>query len=175
MRSVERAGGRQVVDLSSFNAMAIEVPAQALNGLRNNPNVVFVEEDFKREPMGEFESREPYGIGMVQADQVTAQFASGRKVCIIDVGYDLGHPDFQTNFVNAEFDSGSGNWYTDENGHGTHVAGTIAVVSNGEGVVGVIPNGKLNLHIVKVFGATVGRILRHSSRLRKSVRNTVQM
>ena len=30
MRSVERAGGRQVVDLSSFNAMAIEVPAQAL-------------------------------------------------------------------------------------------------------------------------------------------------
>lgn len=153
LRSVERAGGRQVVDLSRHNAMAIEVPAQALNGLRNNPNVIFIEEDVKREPMGEFEPGAPYGISMVQADQVSAQLASGRKVCIIDSGYDLGHPDLQTNFVNGEFDSGSGNWYTDENGHGTHVAGTIAAVSNGEGVVGVIPNGELNLHIVKVFGA----------------------
>ncbi|RTE85676.1 MULTISPECIES: S8 family serine peptidase [Gammaproteobacteria] len=153
MRSVERAGGRQVVDLQQHHAMAIEVPAQALNGLRNNPNVLFIEEDVKREPMSEYEPGAPYGISLVQADQVTAQLASGRKVCIIDSGYDLGHPDLQTNFVTGEYDSGSGDWYVDGNGHGTHVAGTIAAVSNGEGVVGVIPNAELNLHIVKVFDA----------------------
>ena len=35
--------------------------------------------------------------------------------------------------------------------HGTHVAGTIAALSNGGGVVGVARNGELQLHIVRVF------------------------
>lgn len=36
---------------------------------------------------------------------------------------------------------------------GTHVAGTIAALGgNGKGVVGVVGNGNLNLHIVRVFG-----------------------
>ncbi|MEN3278121.1 MAG: hypothetical protein V7631_3911, partial [Massilia sp.] len=44
-------------------------------------------------------------------------------------------------------------WYTDENHHGTHVAGTIAAINNsGTGVVGVNANRQLQLHIVKVFG-----------------------
>lgn len=154
-RSVERVGGRQVVDLSRHNAMAIEIPANALRGLENNPNIILLEEDAKRELFSsEFEPGAPYGISMVQADQVSAQLASGRTVCVIDSGYDMGHPDLQTNFVTGEFDSGTGNWYTDENGHGTHVTGTIAALQNGLGVVGVVPNGELNLHIVKVFGAS---------------------
>jgi subtilisin family serine protease len=48
---------------------------------------------------------------------------------------------------------GAGNWYTDENHHGTHVAGTIAALNNALGVVGVTPNGYLNVFIVKVFDA----------------------
>ena len=35
-----------------------------------------------------------------------------------------------------------------------HVAGTIAALANGEGVVGVLPNGNIGLHIIKVFGAS---------------------
>ncbi|MCL5050320.1 MAG: S8 family serine peptidase [Firmicutes bacterium] len=151
---VERNGGQKVVDLSNDNAMAITIPAQALRGLQNNPNVLYVEEDVKRELFSsEFEPNAPYGIGMVQADQVSAAVASNRTVCVIDSGYDLGHPDLQTNAVTGVWDSGTGNWYTDENGHGTHVTGTIAALANGLGVVGVVPNGQMNLHIVKVFGA----------------------
>ena len=49
----------------------------------------------------------------------------------------------------------SGQWFTDENQHGTHVAGTIAAIDQvGEGVVGVLPNKNLNLYIVKVFDAS---------------------
>jgi subtilisin family serine protease len=39
--------------------------------------------------------------------------------------------------------------YADDNGHGTHVAGTIAAKDNGEGVVGVAPGA--GLYAVKVF------------------------
>lgn len=149
---VQAAGGRKEVDLRRHNAMAITVPSQALNGLANNPNVTYIEEDAKRELYStEFEPNAPYGIGMVQADLVSDAAAGNRTVCVIDSGYDLGHPDLQTSGVTGEFDSGTGDWFTDENGHGTHVTGTIAALANGLGVVGVMPNGKINLHVVKVF------------------------
>nr|WP_126764232.1 S8 family serine peptidase [Pseudidiomarina halophila]RUO52111.1 peptidase S8 [Pseudidiomarina halophila] len=154
-KAVARAGGNKHVDLAKFDAMAVSVPAAALNGLRNNPNVVLVEEDSPRQLLSsQYEPGAPYGIAQVQADLVSDAGAGNRKVCIIDSGYDLGHPDLQTSGVTGRFDSGSGNWYTDENGHGTHVAGTIAALANGDGVIGVLPNGNLNLHIVKVFSAS---------------------
>ena len=92
---------------------------------------------------------------MVQADQLAGTNASTRKVCIIDSGYDLGHQDLSAGSnVTGEYDSGTGWWYTDENHHGTHVAGTISALNNsGIGVVGVSENATLKLHIVKVFGA----------------------
>ncbi|RUO35325.1 hypothetical protein [Aliidiomarina sanyensis] len=68
LRFVERQGGRAVVDLSRESAMALEVPPQALRGLRNNPNVIYVETDQKRLLLkGEFKPNAPYGIQMVQA------------------------------------------------------------------------------------------------------------
>lgn len=56
--------------------------------------------------------------------------------------------------MTGEYDAGTGGWYTDESDHSTHVAGTIAAISNaGKGVVGVNARGTLKRHIVKVFGA----------------------
>ncbi|WP_411360953.1 S8 family serine peptidase [Pseudidiomarina sp. YC-516-91] len=152
---VQRAGGNKHLELRNLDAMAVSVPAAALNGLRNNPNIVLVEEDSPRYLLSsQYEPGTPYGITQVQADLVSDAGAGAVKVCIIDSGYDLGHPDLPTNGVTGRFNSGSGNWYTDENGHGTHVAGTIAALANGDGVVGVLPNGNVDLHIVKVFGAS---------------------
>jgi subtilisin family serine protease len=49
----------------------------------------------------------------------------------------------------------SGTWDSDENSHGSHVAGTIAALGgNGIGVVGVNPGGHIKLHIAKVFDAS---------------------
>ena len=90
----------------------------------------------------------------MQADQLPDTNTANRKVCIIDSGYDKNHEDLSANTgVTGEYDAGTGWWYTDENHHGTHVAGTIAAINNsGVGVVGVNANKLLKLHIVKVFG-----------------------
>jgi subtilisin family serine protease len=162
--AVAAAHGAVKLEIFGMNAMAVEVPTVAIKGLENNPNVEYVEEDVKRVPFSGTTAstgtpyllgqRVPYGIHMVQADQLPDTNAANRKVCIIDSGYDLQHEDLSANSVTGEYDSGTGWWYTDENHHGTHVAGTIAAINNdGVGVVGVNPNRHLKLHIVKVFDA----------------------
>ncbi|MGH9362484.1 MAG: S8 family serine peptidase, partial [Thermoanaerobaculia bacterium] len=131
------------------NAAAAKIPAQALNGLRNHPAIEYVEEDVRRYPLAQ---TVPYGIPMVQADQVSDGAAANRKVCIIDSGYYLDHEDLQNSGVTSSPDSGTGDPFTDLCSHGTHVAGTVAALNNTVGVLGVLPGGNINLHIVKVFG-----------------------
>ena len=160
---VSAAKGSVKHEIFGMNAMAIEVPLVALKGLENNPNVEYIEEDAKRYPLSlttpstgtPYTSGQlvPYGIKMVQADQLSDSLAGNRKVCIIDSGVNRDHEDLSGNNFTGEYDSGTGWWYTDENHHGTHVAGTIAGINNsGVGVVGVDPNKQLKIHIVKVFG-----------------------
>lgn len=163
--AVAAARGQVKHEIYGMDAMAVELPVAALAGLARNPNVEYVEEDAKRYlyaattpstgtpyAIGQLV---PFGIPMVQADQLTNVDASTRKVCIIDSGYDRDHEDLSANDnVTGEYDAGTRWWYTDENHHGTHVAGTIAALNNaGTGVVGVNASGTLKLHIVKVFGA----------------------
>lgn len=149
--AVKAMGGEVKVDLTnrSVNAVAATLPDQAIKGLMNNPNIALIEEDTRRYPLAQ---ETPFGIPMVQADQVSDENAGNRMVCIIDSGYYDGHEDLQVGNVTASADSGSGDPYTDSCGHGTHVAGTIAALDNDAGVIGVNPSGNLNLHIVKVFG-----------------------
>ncbi|MCC6069632.1 S8 family serine peptidase [Massilia sp. GCM10020059] len=161
--AVGAARGRVKLDIPGMNAVAVEIPAIALRGLRNNPNIEFVEEDVKRYPLALATPSKkpylsgqlvPYGIKMVQADQLPDTYAANRMVCIIDSGYDRAHEDLSGNTASGIYDRGTGWWYTDENHHGTHVAGTVAAINNNDtGVVGVAANRQLKLHIVKVFGA----------------------
>ena len=161
--AIAAARGRIKLDLPELNAIAIDIPAVALPYLRGNPHIAYIEEDAKRYQLALSSpskkpylpgQRVPYGISMVQADQLPDAYAANRKLCIIDSGYERAHEDLAANPAGGIYDSGTGWWYTDENHHGTHVAGTIAAFNNsGTGVVGVAPNGKLKLHIVKVFGA----------------------
>jgi subtilisin family serine protease len=68
----------------------------------------------------------------------------------IDTGVDYRHPDLRQNISDAD----SANCTSgapvpgaaaadDDNGHGTHTAGTIAAAANGVGIVGVAPNVKI--------------------------------
>lgn len=68
----------------------------------------------------------------------------------IDTGLDYNHPDLAANvdFANSVScidgipNTDPAAW-DDDNGHGTHTAGTIAAAANGIGIVGVAPNVKI--------------------------------
>lgn len=77
---------------------------------------------------------------------------SSVHVAVIDTGIDGGHPDLSV-VAHADVvaestpsDAHDG----DPNGHGTHVAGTIGALANGDGVAGVAPG--VSLHSVRVLG-----------------------
>ena len=155
------AGGRIHHAFADINAFAVSVPPQALQGLRNNPNVVLIEADAPRYSLSQ---SVPYGIDMAQARDIwdanrdgaidsLAPTGNGVTVCIIDSGIHRAHQDFSGVQFTGGYPSG---WDSDTCGHGSHVAGTIAAANDAAGVVGVSP-GAVRLSIVKVFnGASCG-------------------
>lgn len=58
------------------------------------------------------------------------------KVAIVDSGIDAGHPDFAGKILTGRSFVG-GDWRTDQQGHGTFVAGEIAAALDGQGIVGL--------------------------------------
>lgn len=157
------ARGRVARELPAVAAVSVELPSAAIAALSRNPHIEFVEEDVKRYPMALTSPStnpyasgqlEPWGVRAVQAHLLPQGDAltGNRKVCIIDSGYSMGHEDLPgTSRVSGY--NGNLAWNQDGDGHGTHVAGTIAALNNaGTGVVGVNPGGNLNLYIVRVFG-----------------------
>jgi serine protease len=127
--------------------------------LQADPNVKSVTEDPKRyrhkharRELLECEGQaKAYGIDMVQADLAweAGLTGAGIKVCVIDTGIELGHPDFDSAEWTGDSLSTDPVWYEDTNGHGTHVSGIITASDNGLGLVGVAP--KAMIHTVKVF------------------------
>ncbi|PKN91210.1 MAG: peptidase S8 [Chloroflexi bacterium HGW-Chloroflexi-6] len=168
-KALKNAGAEFHYEFDELNAFAVSLPSAALEGISHNPNVVLVEEDALRFPIGIMKSQEslslpvqevPYGVDMVQARDVWdadrngavdngAVTASNRKICIIDSGFYSSHEDFQG--ISVAGYNGNLPWNQDGSGHGSHVAGTIAAVNNALGVLGVTP-GTVQLYIVRVFG-----------------------
>jgi len=116
--------------------------------MKKHSSVAFIEPDLKRHLMSQ---NQPWGISNTQSNLLTDNDAANMTVCIIDSGYEQANPDLNANNATGTNNSGTGNWYENGGSHGTHVAGTIAAVNNSEGVVGIMPNTNVNLHIVKVF------------------------
>jgi len=77
----------------------------------------------------------PWGITRVNGGTTTANGTAW----IIDSGIDLDHPDLNVDASRSVTFVPRSKGPDDENGHGTHVAGTIAAIDNDLGVVGVAP------------------------------------
>lgn len=91
----------------------------------------------------------PWGITRVNAPAAwAASQGDGVKVAVIDTGVACDHPDLRANCAGGYNAVGSGP-AVDDNGHGSHVAGTIAGALDGKGVAGVAPRAKI--YAVKVL------------------------
>lgn len=122
------------------------------NMKRNNPNIDYCEQDQVVTVIPIQAQGKPGGGGGVQPAQETpwgiARVNGGGAgtfptAWVIDTGIDMTHPDLNVdaarsrNFVAREESP------QDLNGHGTHVAGTIAAYDNTIGVIGVAPGAKV--------------------------------
>jgi subtilisin len=92
----------------------------------------------------------PLGVGRVGAPHAWLRSkGEGVRVAVVDTGIDSHHPNLKAGFRGgAIFVEGAGS-ADDDNGHGTHCAGTIAAAFAGRGVVGVAPS--ISLYSIKVL------------------------
>ncbi len=122
-------------------------PVYALDGFAGLENLMFEDQ-----PMPQAETV-PAGISQINAPAAwDASRGKAVKVAILDTGIDNNHPDLTANFkFGVSFVPDESN-SMDYNGHGTHVAGTVAAAINGSGVVGVAPAAYL--YAVKVLSRT---------------------
>ncbi|WP_049927545.1 S8 family peptidase [Halopiger goleimassiliensis] len=107
----------------------------------------------------------PWGVDRIDAEIVHAEgvLGDGVDVGVIDHGIDATHPDLEATLADPDDDANHESWvdcegceqpWSDEQGHGTHVAGTIAAGDGDSGVVGVAPEARL--HALKVCGGAGG-------------------
>jgi subtilisin len=146
LKVIKSFGGEIKRQYKYMPVVAVNLPEKAVQALTNNPKVDFIEEDGKVQAIGQVT---PWGIPHIKAIEVqqTGVIGSGIKVGIIDTGIDYTHEDLIVSggatFVQGTID------YMDDNGHGTHVAGTVAALDNTVGVLGVAPN--VHLYGIKVL------------------------
>jgi subtilisin len=94
----------------------------------------------------------PWGIRQVRAPAVwnAGWQGQGIRVAVVDTG--IGpHIDLPRPLAGATFVPGTNSWHDDQ-GHGTHCAGTVAALRNGRGVIGVAP--RADLLAAKVLDST---------------------
>jgi len=92
----------------------------------------------------------PYGVKQIQAPKAWSTSTGYRiKIGVIDTGADYYHPDLRGSLAKGINLLNRHMLPFDDNGHGTHIAGTIAAANGTEGMIGVAP--RATLYPVKAF------------------------
>ncbi|WP_092935424.1 S8 family peptidase [Natrinema hispanicum] len=162
-------GGAVVYNYENFDFVAARVPNKAIEDVRVDERVSHIQQDSvvslatpteieqvkKNNGRGNSgngggsggcssqpDQRMPWGYDRIDADLVTEATGTGVNVGILDTGIQSDHCDL-TVTGGTNFMKGSPNDYSDDNGHGTHVAGIIAATNNTLGTVGIAPDSTL--------------------------------
>jgi subtilisin family serine protease len=129
----------------SVRGFSATVPAGRLEALRRDSRVKYIEPDrvvTLAPPPGKgpgggdtpTPQSTPWGIDRVGG---AVNYTGSNVAWIIDTGIDLDNPDLNVDVTRSVDFTGSRKGAEDENGHGTHVAGTVAAIDNEVDVVGV--------------------------------------
>ena len=153
-------------DVNRYEApiVSAQLTESEIEALRSNGNVARVEDDTPcyaagYGPYRHLQYCEPWplttetipdGVKQVKAPAAwSTSKGKGIRVAVLDTGIDFNHPDLKSNYVDGvSFVKGAPK-PMDDQGHGTHCAGTIAAAMNGVGVIGVAPEA--SLYAVKVL------------------------
>lgn len=151
---VENNGGKISHQHVIVPTISAELTPAAITALSKHKDIDFIEPDGMVQAVdAELDSVwgvKRIGSGFAHSSNPAINGA-GINIAILDTGIDYTHADLAANyrggydFVNRDNDP------RDDNGHGTHVAGTIAAADNDTGVVGVAP--KANIYALKVLDA----------------------
>jgi subtilisin len=130
----------------ALKGFAAEIPAGKVGAVRSDPRVAFVAED--REVHASAQTL-PKGVNRVDADLDTNSVDAGNgsgdgdaDITILDSGIYTKHPDLII-AGGKDCSSDGKNTFSDDNGHGSHVAGSAAAKDNATGVVGTAPGARL--------------------------------
>ena len=135
---------------NALEGFSAEIPDDSVDEVRNNPQVDYVERD------GIVKAQVqtlPWSVDRIGADESSTEAGNGSgavegvNAYIIDTGIDKRHDDLNV-VEHVNFHGSSRN--NDCDGHGTHVAGTLAAEDDTDGVAGVAPGAPLTG--VKVLG-----------------------
>lgn len=161
-QSLAAAGAKEIGRIPQINVRVLQVPAKAeakvIAALSRNPNFEFAEPDYIANviltPNDPLYLTYQWHLPKVSAPTAwdVSTGAGSVTLAVVDTGVDANHPDLQGrvlpgyDFANGDSDP------SDDNGHGTAVAGTAAATgNNGFGVAGVAWG--VSILPVKVMGA----------------------
>ncbi len=151
---------RDVASYTVIDGFAADMTAAEAAELRKSGGVRYVEAVVERHALGVVSDATrsltgqtvPFGIDMVRA-RALWDFTRGENVnvVVIDTGVDYRHPDLAPSWAGGYNALTKSTDPLDDNGHGTHVSGTIAAADNDLGVLGIAP--RVRLWGVKVLKA----------------------
>lgn len=126
----------------ALKGYAAHLSAQQLARVQSDARVEYVSED---RAVSINVQTLPTGINRIDGELSSTVSGNGSgsvnvDVAVIDTGIDTTHPDLN---VVGGVNCSTGTSFNDGNGHGSHVAGTIAAKDDGNGVVGVAPGARL--------------------------------
>ena len=127
---------------NALKGFSATIPDEHLAAVRADPRVAYVERD---RAVHAVKQVLPWGIDRIDADASSARAGNGKgrisgvHVYVIDSGVDASHADLKV-VGHVNFRGGPN---TDCDGHGTHVAGTLAAKDNDRNVVGAAPGAPL--------------------------------
>ncbi|MDF2922054.1 MAG: peptidase [Paenibacillaceae bacterium] len=167
LQELRALGVRPAKKVAGAHAVVCRFPAKSsIKALQAHAMVKRVEPDVKMKlhvlprtgrkvrisaPCASIDSKQiiPWGVSRVGASKVWSKYRGGAvRVAVLDTGVS-DHPDLR---IVQRYNTIEGTPSHDENGHGTHVSGTVCALDNAFGVIGVAP--RASLYAVKAFDAS---------------------